>query len=403
MRPSIIQLLPLLLAGHANGLAHDTGVYGPSLELVHQYYDQFPTGVAVSSTGRMFSCYPLGLDANNTRYQVAELTDSTTEVPYPSAEFNYPPGGAVNYSTSPATTVNYANHLISVQSVVIDSKDRLWILDTGRANTANNTLLLSSYGGPKLVGVDLTTNKVFKTILFPRDAVYADSNETQYPNDVRFDLRPDLPNTSGQGIAYLTDSSPEGRNGLIVVDLGTGKAWRQLDGLAITKAESDFRAFIWGDVVDVSTGTDGIALSADGETLYFGVVSGRDIYSIPTAVLRDDSAAGRTKAVKSVSKIVQKGVSDGYETDSEGRIYVGSFESNAINVVYPGNASVETFVRDPRMGWTDTMSVVSLGGNGTEGRGYLYFTENQLWRQEKERPFALFRVGLPGGAGKVVL
>ncbi|GKZ76954.1 hypothetical protein AnigIFM56816_009063 [Aspergillus niger] len=391
MRPSIIQLLPLLLAGHANGLAHDTGVYGPSLELVHQYYDQFPTGVAVSSTGRMFSCYPLGLDANNTRYQVAELTDSTTEVPYPSAEFNYPPGGA--------TTVNYANHLISVQSVVIDSNDRLWILDTGRANTANNTLLLSSYGGPKLVGVDLTTNKVFKTILFPRDAVYADS----YPNDVRFDLRPNLPNTSGQGIAYLTDSSPEGRNGLIVVDLGTGKAWRQLDGLAITKAESDFRAFIWGDVVDVSTGTDGIALSADGETLYFGVVSGRDIYSIPTAVLRDDSAAGRAKAVKSVSKIVQKGVSDGYETDSEGRIYVGSFESNAINVVYPGNASVETFVRDPRMGWTDTMSVVSLGGNGTEGRGYLYFTENQLWRQEKERPFALFRVGLPGGAGKVVL
>ncbi|PYH69967.1 MRJP-domain-containing protein [Aspergillus vadensis CBS 113365] len=391
MHISIITLLPLLVASHVNGLAHDSGVYGPSLELVHQYYDQFPTGIAVSSTGRMFSCYPLGLDANNTRYQVAELTDSTTEVPYPSAEFNYPPGGA--------TTVNYADHLISVQSVVVDAKDRLWILDTGRATTANNTLLLSSYGGPKLVGIDLATNKVFKTILFPRDAVYADS----YPNDVRFDLRPTLPNTSGHGIAYLTDSSPEGRNGLIVVDLGTGKAWRQLDGLAITKAEPDFRAFIWGDVVDVSTGTDGIALSADGETLYFGVVSGRDIYSVPTAVLRDDSSEGRAKAVKSVTKIVQKGVSDGYETDSEGRIFVGSFESNAINVVYPGNDSVETFVRDPRMGWTDTMSVVSLGGNGTEERGYLYFTENQLWRQERERPFALFRVELPGGAGKVVL
>ncbi|GLA67822.1 hypothetical protein AtubIFM55763_000071 [Aspergillus tubingensis] len=391
MRISIIPLLPFLVASHVNGLAHDTGVYGPSLELVHQYYDQFPTGIAVSSTGRMFSCYPLGLDANNTRYQVAELTDSTTEVPYPSAEFNYPPGGA--------TTVNYADHLISVQSVVVDAKDRLWILDTGRATTANNTLLLSSYGGPKLVGVDLATNKVFRTILFPRDAVYADS----YPNDVRFDLRPPLSNTSSEGIAYLTDSSPEGRNGLIVVDLGTGKAWRQLDGLSITKAEPDFRAFIWGDVVDVSTGTDGIALSADGETLYFGVVSGRDIYSVPTAVLRDISSEGRAKAVKSVTKIVQKGVSDGYETDSAGRIYVGSFESNAINVVYPGNGSVETFARDPRMGWTDTMSVVSFGGNGTGERGYLYFTENQLWRQERERPFALFRVELPGGAGKVVL
>ncbi|PYI01330.1 MRJP-domain-containing protein [Aspergillus sclerotiicarbonarius CBS 121057] len=400
MRVSIPQLLPLLLAGRVNSLAHDSGVYGPALELVHRYYDQFPTGVAVSSIGRMFSCYPLGLDANNIRYQVAELTNPTTEVPYPSAEINYPPGGAVNYSTSPATTVNYPNHLISVQSVVVDSKDRLWILDTGRANTANKTLLLSSYGGPKLVGVDLATNQVFKTILFPRDVAYADS----YPNDVRFDLRPDLNGTSGEGVAYLTDSSPEGRNGLMVVDLGTGKSWRQLDGLALTKAEPDFRAFIWGDTVDVSTGTDGISLSADGETLYFGVVSGRDVYSIPTAILRDSSSAGIALAKKSVSKLTQKGVSDGYEVDSDGRIYMGSFESNAINVFYPGNVSVETFVRDPRMGWTDTMSVVTLKENATGvEKGYLYFTENQLWRQDRERPFALFRVALPDGAGKAIL
>ncbi|RAK98851.1 uncharacterized protein BO80DRAFT_147610 [Aspergillus ibericus CBS 121593] len=400
MRFSIPRLLPLLLAGRVNSLAHDSGVYGPALELVHRYYDQFPTGVAVSSAGRMFSCYPLGLDANNTRYQVAELTNPTTEVPYPSAEINYPPGGAVNHSTSPATTVNYPNYLISVQSVVVDSKDRLWILDTGRAKTANKTLLLSSYGGPKLVGVDLTTNQVFRTILFPRDVAYADS----YPNDVRFDLRPDLNGTSGEGVAYLTDSSPEGRNGLIVVDLGTGKSWRQLDGLALTKAESDFRAFIWGDTVDVSTGTDGISLSADGETLYFGVVSGRDIYSIPTAILRDSSSAGRALAKNSVSKLTQKGVSDGYEVDSDGRIYMGSFESNAINVFYPGNVSVETFVRDPRMGWTDTMSVVTLKENATGvEKGYLYFTENQLWRQDQERPFALFRVELPDGAGKAIL
>ncbi|OOF94715.1 hypothetical protein ASPCADRAFT_50963 [Aspergillus carbonarius ITEM 5010] len=392
MRVFIPQLLPLLFAGHASSLAHDSGVYGPPLELVHRYYDQFPTGVAVSSTGRMFSCYPLGLDANNTRYQVAELTNPTTEVPYPSAEINYPPGGA--------TTVNYPHHLISVQSVVVDSKDRLWILDTGRANTANKTLLPSSYGGPKLVGVDLTTNQVFKTILFPRDVAYADS----YPNDVRFDLRPDLNSTSGEGVAYLTDSSPEGRNGLMVVDLGTGKSWRQLDGLALTKAEPNFRAFIWGDPVDVSTGTDGISLSADGETLYFGVVSGRGIYSIPTALLRDSSSEGQALAKKSVTKLTQKGVSDGYEVDSNGRIYMGSFESNAINVFYPGNVSVETFVRDPRMGWTDTMSVVSLKDNSTGvEKGYLYFTENQLWRQDQERPFALFRVELPGGAGKAIL
>ncbi|GKZ35211.1 hypothetical protein AbraIFM66950_005804 [Aspergillus brasiliensis] len=163
--------------------------------------------------------------------------------------------------------LNYANHLISVQSVVIGSKDRLWILDTGRASTANNTLLLSSSGGTKLVGVDLTTNKVFKAIIFPRDAVYADSYTQRRP--LRPPPHPPTTNTPGEGIAYLTDSSPEGCNGLIVVDLGSGTAWRHLDRLSLMTAEPDFRASIWGDVIDVSTGTDGIALSADGETLYF--------------------------------------------------------------------------------------------------------------------------------------
>ena len=45
MRVFIPQLLPLLFAGHASSLAHDSGVYGPPLELVHRYYDQFPTGM----------------------------------------------------------------------------------------------------------------------------------------------------------------------------------------------------------------------------------------------------------------------------------------------------------------------------------------------------------------------
>ena len=49
----------------------------------------------------MFSNYPPTLDANNTKYGVAELTTRTTETPYPSVEFNSPPGGFINYSTNP--------------------------------------------------------------------------------------------------------------------------------------------------------------------------------------------------------------------------------------------------------------------------------------------------------------
>lgn len=84
-------LFPLLGFGQ---LITDPGRAGPPLELVHLYYDQWPTGIAVSSTGRMFSNYPGGLDMNNTnngsngKYTVAELTGNSTETPYPSADWN---------------------------------------------------------------------------------------------------------------------------------------------------------------------------------------------------------------------------------------------------------------------------------------------------------------------------
>lgn len=119
---------------------------------------------------------------------------------------------------------------------------------------------------------------------------------------------------------------------------------------------------IWGDTLQSqSTGIDGKPLSADGGTLYFGVVSGRYIYSLPTARLLDDTSSNaQIKSIAAVNRLVQKGVSDGYEVDSNCYIYLGSFETNSINVFFPDNLTASTFVRDPRIGWTDTFSVVSL-------------------------------------------
>ncbi len=70
-------------------------------------YELIPlTGIAVSSTGRMFSNYPPGLDPMDTNYTVAELTGNTTEMPYPSLAYNTPPGGRINYSTYPAVSAD---------------------------------------------------------------------------------------------------------------------------------------------------------------------------------------------------------------------------------------------------------------------------------------------------------
>lgn len=363
-----LSLLPLLGAGQ---LISEPPTYGPALEVVHLYYDEWPTGITVSSTGRMFSNYPGGLDKNDTvtatndKYTVAELTGNSTETPYPSVEWNTPPGGAINYTTYPPTGANYQNHLIGVQSVVIDSADRLWILDTGRVMTENGTVVEASYGGPKLVGVNLSNNTVFQTIVFTTEVAPSDS----YLNDVRFDLRANL-TASGKGVAYITDSSIEGRTGLITVDLGTGEAWRHLDMSKYVAVETQFLAKVWGvplysfmagqPASFLGFGADGIALSADGEDLYFGAVGKRMLYSIPTARLRDNGNFSEIMAQASVVQRGQKGVSDGYETDTNGYIYHGDVEGNQVSFFNPANGTDTVFVRDPRINWVDTVCFVYL-------------------------------------------
>ena len=116
-------LLFCALSVSSQQVVSDPGVFGSPIELVHLYNDEFPsgmttrhlqslikfhafrlntdtcTGIAVSASGRKFTNYPSNLNPNNTRYNVAELTSYDTEIPYPNAEINTPPGGPINYTT----------------------------------------------------------------------------------------------------------------------------------------------------------------------------------------------------------------------------------------------------------------------------------------------------------------
>lgn len=151
---------------------------------------------------------------------------------------------------------------------MVDPANRLWILDTGRP-----LFQPAEYGGPKLVCVDLVTDSVVKTMVFPKDVALP----TRYLKDVRFDLR-----RGQEGIAYLTDSSDQGPNGMVVADLATGESWRRLHEHPSTKAEdlSDFVSIVEGRPVlkrqpdgsaepAIAMGSDGIAISSDGGRLYY--------------------------------------------------------------------------------------------------------------------------------------
>lgn len=201
-----------------------------------------------------------------------------------------------------------------------------------------------------------------KTIAFPNTVPFPDS----YLNDVRFDLNLRL-TTSGQGVAYITDSSSEGRTGLIVVDLGTGQSWRHLDGSPHVAPGRQSLEYVWGRAVYANQsgnagflgfGVDGIALGADGQDLFSGGVGNRYMYSIPTARLRENGPLSDIQAQAAVVSRTQKGLSDGFETDTNGFVYHGNLEINAIAFFNPSNGTDQVLVRDPRIKWSDTVSMM---------------------------------------------
>lgn len=345
------------------------------LEPVAYFYDAMPTGVTVSQSGRIFVNYPKWGD--DVKFTVAEIIDGE-EVAYPNEEFNQPDSDAD------------PDALVSVQSVVVDPADRLWILDTG-----SPLFKETEYGGPKLVCVDLETNEVARKILFPQDVALP----TSYLNDVRFDLR-----RGEEGIAYITDSAQKGANGIIVVDLATGESWRRLNDHPSTKPLQlpDFQPIVEGrPFLDKSEGTtkqgagmgsDGIAISADGSRLFYCPLGSRRLYSVET-----DSLVNRAydnAAATVIDEGDRGGASDGLESDADGYIYSTNYEHNAIlrRLAEDTGKEWETVVHDPRLLWADTMSIAT--------DGYLYVTANQLHRQPRyqegkdlrRKPYVLFRV-----------
>ncbi|KAI0330309.1 hypothetical protein GY45DRAFT_761613 [Cubamyces sp. BRFM 1775] len=378
---------------------YDTGVYGPTVELVHAYYGYWPIGVAVSSDERIFTTFQRG----NETFTLAEVNSTTTEIPFPDEDTNTPPAFAdpSNPGVSVAT-----DKLIFVQAVVIDSLDRIWALDVGRPRVNGSILLAATPGGPKLVGFYPNGTR-FTTITFPTSVVAGDSAL----NDVRIDLR-------GDGFAYISDSSPQ-RPGIVVVNLNSQESWRHLNNHLSTVAHGDMISFHNGVPTYIhpltspfattpygSSAANAMALSADGAYLYFAPQSGRHLFRIPTSFLQSQPSATNANAIILANQAVQHlgdvgSHLDGLETDDQGYIYLTAPEHNAINRFNPSTGMIEPFVRSPFIQWPDTLSVTSLKSGGN----YLYFTCNQLWLSPdyqngtdlRTKPYAMFRVPIDGG------
>ncbi len=349
-----------------------------TLNVVATFSDAMPTGVTVSGNGRMFVNFPRWGDPVD--YTVGEVKNGHV-LPYPDAEINrYHEGD------------NQADKLVSVQSVVVDpTGERLWILDTGSIQFGP-----VRPGGPKLIAVDLKTNRVAKKILFPPEVVLP----TSYLNDVRFDLK-----RGTEGMAFITDSTSSGPNGIVVVDLGTGQSWRRLNDHPSTRPDPSFIPVVEGQILRMripgqpparfAVGSDGIAISPDGKRLYYCPLTSRHLYGVSI-----DALTNRSKSDADVAATVEDfgekgGASDGLESDVQGRVYLSDYEHDAIRRWTRGG-EIETLVHDPRLLWPDTLSLAA--------DGYLYITANQVERLPvfhngqdlRKKPYVIFRVKVDG-------
>jgi len=356
-------LVTLFAAGCGGDDADDVS------ELAH--FDIVAVGTTVSPGGRTFFTFSRSIDETEP-ISLAEHTSGD-------AMAVYPPGWKQD-AGEPAP-----DRLLAVQAATVDARNRLWILDNAKVGQAP-----VKPGAPKLVAVDLATDQTIRTLSFPPEV----AGPTSMLNDLRIDL------TKGtDGVAFLTDSSSEGPNGLVVVDLATGAAMRRLDDHPSVKPEpitvmSEGQPLIVAEGPMAGqpyrVGSDGIALDADGHHLYYRALTAHHLYRVSTDALADPAMADADVAA-TVEDLGDLGfASDGLLGDTAGRLYLTDYEHNQIHR-RDRDGKLETIASDDAMLWPDTLA---LRPDGT-----LVITATQIERgkhlrgtDQRTRPFQVWQV-----------
>lgn len=312
----------LLLAPIA--LATLSSLAAATLSTVYTNTDFQLTGVTVSKSGRMFVNFPRWSD--HYLNAVVEVMKDGSVKPYPDEFWN----------RWEAKSETAGKRFVCVQSVVADGADSLWIVDP-----AAPMLGPVVPNGPKLVKVDLNTNRVSRIYAFGPDVI----KPASYLNDIRID------NT--RNVAYMTDS---GVGGIVIVDLASGKAHRALDGHPSVQVEPGVAISVNGKPVQANGkppqfSSDGIALSPDGQYLYYQALTGATLYRVKTSALRDSpSSAGAA-----VEKVAKTFPVDGLWMDARGALYLSNINESAVYRLVPGGKP-QKIVGGEKLQWPDTFT-----------------------------------------------
>lgn len=253
------------------------------------------------------------------------------------------------------------NALQSVLGWQIDENNRAWFLDQGHIEGAP-----CIDGAQKIVCWDIASNSLVDSIKLPDEIA---SYKASFLNDLVVD--------NANGFVYIADSgifSDPLEGGLIVYNMKTKELRRVLHQHHSTQDVPGYWFRIAGKPVwkdsPMRTGADGIALSADRKTLYWCSLTGRNLYSIDTALLQDFGTP-HEEIEKAVMDRGDKGTNtDGMGADNKGNIYYTMLEGMGIGIYDPNTRTFRTLLSDDRMIWVDGLTF----DNG----GHIVFNNNRL-------------------------
>jgi sugar lactone lactonase YvrE len=264
--------------------------------------DAIASGVTTSLSGRLFLVFPRldGLDGP----RVAECVNGDF-IPYPDGLWNeWTP------NRSPAKAFVRAN------SARTACDGKLWIVDAG-APAFEEPIA----GGPKLVSVDLSTDRTFR--VYPLDDATTDGS---FIDDVRFNGRR----------AYITDA---GAPAIVVLDLDSGNAWRALDGHASVTAQKPMSA-------------EGKELrGADGKPLY---IHADQLEVSPETRWLDDVSIRDAERARYVEFVAPTPPTGGTAIAADGTIYASDVDRQRLYTVTP-EGEMTVLIEDPRLLWVAAM------------------------------------------------
>jgi len=335
------------------------------LEQVFQDDTYQLTGVAVSKEGRLFTCYPLWPGPR--KWGVVEITGPDTYKPYPNEDWNSWKKGD-----------DGKNKWVCVQAVYVDAENYLWVVDP--ACPYMEQVYDNSF---KLVKFNLATNSIEEVYRF--DGVLSNKS---YINDVRVD--------TNRKVAYLTNMN---EGGIVVVNLQTGTIRQLLQNHYSVKHDPSFKLIVDGkefkkEGQPVHLHSDGIALTPDGEWLYYKPLTDNKLYRIRTAFLRNEELSDNERGL-GVEDLGMFAVTDGMIFDNNGNLYQGDYQNYKMVRITP-DQKMEDVVADERLIWPDSYSI--------SDDGYLYISCSQINKQpdynegenKRTTPYAIYRMKLPG-------